>query len=77
MARYTLKDKTIIDVNLYPDREIYLPETLFGTFVDRIKEQRDLYLLIIALCILLFLLSVSHGINYIRRHMASKKNGQP
>jgi len=52
IARYTLLDDTVIDVNLYPETEILLPDNFRTTLVKQLKENRDIFiLLIILICI--------------------------
>ncbi|NSW89355.1 MAG: D-alanyl-D-alanine carboxypeptidase [Firmicutes bacterium] len=49
IARYTLQDGTIIDVNLYPETEILPPDNFYTTLVKRLKENRDIFILLIFL----------------------------
>jgi len=51
-ARYILNDDTIIDVNLYPDREILVPEDFKTTVIKKLNENRDiLYLLAVLVAV--------------------------
>jgi hypothetical protein len=45
-ARYTLADDTIIDVSLYPDTEINVPEDSLTSAIKKIKENKDIMLLL-------------------------------
>lgn len=52
IARYTLNDGTIIDVNLYPETEILPPDNFRTTLMKQLKENKDIFiLLIILICI--------------------------
>jgi len=48
-AKYVLNDNTIIEVNLYPDIEIPLPESFYSSAVKKFTENRDIFLLVIFL----------------------------
>lgn len=52
IARYTLKDGTVINVNLYPDTDVYPPENLYTKLVNNLKEYKELYILVVILVII-------------------------
>lgn len=46
VAKYVLDDNTVIDVNLYPDIEIPLPENRRSRITRIMEENRDIFLLV-------------------------------
>lgn len=52
IARYTLSDDTIIDISLYPDRDINLPEDFMTIAFRKLKENRDILMLLYILVII-------------------------
>jgi len=58
IAHYTLKDGTIIDVNLYSNTDILPPENFYSKLVNKLKEHKDLYILVIILILIEILLVI-------------------
>ncbi len=80
MARYTLQDGTIIDVSLYPEKEIIPPESFYSTLLKRLKENRDIYVLLISLVcveVLVILFKLLKGIARFARHLKNRRNSLP
>lgn len=48
-ARYILNDDTIIDINLYPDKNISLPEDTYSKVYKKIMENKDIVILVVIL----------------------------
>jgi D-alanyl-D-alanine carboxypeptidase (penicillin-binding protein 5/6) len=72
-ARYVLKDNSIIDVNLYPDIEIFLPESTYAVIVKKITENKDLFYLLIFLIVVEAVLIVYKLIKLIRKVFTRKR----
>jgi D-alanyl-D-alanine carboxypeptidase (penicillin-binding protein 5/6) len=80
VARYTLYDGTIIDVNLYPEIEILLPDNFRTTLMKQLKENRDIFiLLIILICIeiLVIIYKIIRGIVNLIKKLMKNKHQQP
>lgn len=58
VAKYVLKDDTVVDINLHSDREIYPPSDIIKKVSDKLSENRDIYLLLIFLVALEALLII-------------------
>ena len=71
-AKYTLKDNTIIDINLYPEVEVYPQKSYIYKILKDIFEYKEMYIVIIALLIIEFALIFSKIIKYIRRNGIKK-----
>ncbi|HOJ10239.1 MAG TPA: serine hydrolase [Clostridiales bacterium] len=75
IAHYTLKDGTVIDVNLYPETDILPPEKFYTKLINKLKESKDLYILVIMLIIMeILIMFYKIGIK-ISRISNRRKNG--
>jgi D-alanyl-D-alanine carboxypeptidase (penicillin-binding protein 5/6) len=72
-VRYVLKDNSIIDVNLYPDIEILLPESTYATLIKKITENKDLFYLLIFLIVVEAVLIVYKLIKLIIKVFTKKR----
>ena len=52
VAKYILNDETVVDINLYSEREIYPPSGLLKKASDKLSENKDIYLLLLLLLVL-------------------------
>jgi D-alanyl-D-alanine carboxypeptidase (penicillin-binding protein 5/6) len=76
VAHYSLHDGTIIDINLYPEEEILLPDSFRTTLIKRLKENRDIFvLLVILICIeaLIIIYKIIKGGNYLIKKLVEHK----
>lgn len=73
-ARYTLKDGTVIDVNLYPDTDMLPPENTYTKLIKKLKEYKDLYRLVIILLVLEILVIIYKIITKIIRFFKKVKS---
>jgi len=73
-ARYILEDNTIIDINLYPDREILLPEEFYPSLKKKFQENRDILILVGILIIIELILLIYNIIKFIRKIISSHRN---
>lgn len=71
-VRYTLKDKTAIEVNLYPDTEILPRESLVSLGIKKITGNRDIFILISFLLFLEVVLIISRIGKLFRRNTIGK-----
>jgi D-alanyl-D-alanine carboxypeptidase (penicillin-binding protein 5/6) len=74
LARYTLKDGTVIDINLYPDTDVYPPENTYTKLVNKLKEYKDLYILVIFLLVTEILVIIYKIISKIIQYLRKLKS---
>jgi D-alanyl-D-alanine carboxypeptidase (penicillin-binding protein 5/6) len=77
IARYTLQDGMVIDVNLYPEKEKIPPDSFYSTLLKKLKENRDIYILLFSLvCIEVFIIlfRILKGIARFARYLKNKKS---
>jgi len=74
IARYTLKDGTVIDVNLYPDTDVYPPENIYTKLINNLKEYRDLYILVVILIAVEILIIIYRVISRITQYFKKLKS---
>lgn len=70
---FTLLDDTVINVELYPDKEILPKKTEAQILKERIKENRDLIYVIIGLLVLEVILLLSKAFGLINKNRIGKK----
>jgi len=78
IARYTLQDGTNIDVNLYPEIEIPAPESFYTKLMQKLKENRDIFVLLTILVvieILIIIYKILKGIAKLIRFVRFKLSG--
>ncbi|MCX7843044.1 MAG: D-alanyl-D-alanine carboxypeptidase [Clostridia bacterium] len=73
VATYTLKDNTIISVNLVSDKELLPPEDNFTHLVNKLKANNDLYILVIILLIIEILLILYKISRFIKKILFARK----
>ncbi len=73
-ASYTLYDDTQINVPLYPDKAVHLQETPSSLFLNRLKENKDLYYLLLILIAMEALILIYHFIRLIRKLIMNLKH---
>lgn len=71
-ARYILQDNTIIDFNLYPDKEIFPTKGLYSSITTKIAENKDILLLVAFLLFIEFILILAKIFSFIKKR--SKRN---
>lgn len=52
MAKFTLKDGTVVDVNLYPDRDIRPPSNIINLLMGKLNENKDVSVLLVLMLLL-------------------------
>ena len=67
MLTYTLLDETVINVELYPDREILPQKTTRQIMADRLRENKELLYLIAFLVFVEVVIIIYKIIKYIRK----------
>jgi D-alanyl-D-alanine carboxypeptidase/D-alanyl-D-alanine carboxypeptidase (penicillin-binding protein 5/6) len=55
-AKYILKDDTEIEINLYPDTDIYSKVSMLSSLVEKLREYRDITVLFFILVLIELLL---------------------
>lgn len=78
-AKYVLNDNTVIDVNLYPDVEIPLPESFYTSALKKIQENKDIFILLAFLVfieVILILYNIGKLIGRVFRKL-SGRNSRP
>ncbi|HHW31859.1 MAG TPA: D-alanyl-D-alanine carboxypeptidase [Clostridiaceae bacterium] len=73
-ARYILQDNTIIDINLYPDREISPPQSLYSVISSKVSENRDIFILVGTLLAIEVVLMIYNLTRYIAKKRNKKRN---
>lgn len=73
-ANYTLYDGTQINVPLYPDKAVSMPETPSSLFLSRLKENKDLYYLLMFLTAVEVLIVIFHFFRLIRKLIINLKH---
>jgi D-alanyl-D-alanine carboxypeptidase (penicillin-binding protein 5/6) len=73
-ARYILQDNTIIDINLYPDKEISPPQNLHSTLSSKISENRDIFILVACLLIIELILLAHKFYKFIKKRIRKTTN---
>mgnify|MGYP006286220657 CR=1 FL=1 len=71
IVRYTLSDDTTIDINLYPQTSIELPESIIETSMEKLKENKNIYTLVVIILFFEILLFLYHVIRLIIRFFKS------
>lgn len=71
-AIYKLADGTVINVMLYPDKEILPSKTTFDKFTEKLREQRDLTTVMV---MLIFIELAWIAAKIIKRHLRKKNTG--
>lgn len=66
-AKYVLNDNTVININLYPDTEIYPPEDFYSAAWKKITENRDILFLLAFLLFVEAVLILYNIIKLIRK----------
>jgi len=69
-ARYVLNDNTVIDVSLYPDKEVTLPVGFWGALKNKFLQNRDILILILVLAAVEALIILYHLIRLVSRFIA-------
>ena len=67
IVKYTLEDDTIIDINLYPKTSIELPDDNITTIINKLKENKNIYTLIVVILFIEILLLLYHSTRLIIR----------
>ena len=67
IVKYTLEDDTIIDINLYPKTSIELPDDNITTIINKLKENKNIYTLIVVILFIEILLFLYHSTRLIIR----------
>lgn len=67
MLTYTLMDGTVINVELYPDREILPKKTTVQIMKDRIKENMEIIYVVIGLTVLEVIMGMVKIVRFIKR----------
>lgn len=75
VLKYTLKDGTEIDVDLYPDKEIVAPQDYKSKIKTIFEENRDLVIIVTILIVIEFILILYNMIKLIIK--ITKKMGHP
>ncbi len=79
IARYTLQDGTIIDVNLYPETEIIPVDNFYKTLAKKLKENQDIYFLLVFLIfieVILILYEIGKFAKKYTTYLKDKKNNK-
>lgn len=66
-ARFILNDDTVIDVNLYPEVEIQVPEDFYTSAKKKVLENKDILLLVAFLLLIEVILIIYHIVRLIRK----------
>ncbi len=67
VARYTLNDESTIDVNLYSTNEIQPPSKLLTIAKSRLLENKDVFYILILLCIIEVIIIIANISKYIKK----------
>ncbi|NMB33768.1 MAG: D-alanyl-D-alanine carboxypeptidase [Clostridium sp.] len=67
VAKYTLDDGTVIEVNLYTDSEIYSTMSWFSTAVEKLNEFREIVILLLILIFIELLLFSIYIAKFIKK----------
>lgn len=67
VAKYTLDDGTVIEVNLYPSSEVYSSMTWFSSLVSKFSEYKDIVILVLILLAIEVFLLLIYIIRFIRK----------
>jgi len=73
-VRYLLKDGTVIDIDLYPDREILPPESILSKGIRKLTENKDILFLIVILILVEFLLVLHNIIRLIKNKIFHRES---
>lgn len=77
-ATYTLNDGTIINIDLYPDKDIVPPENFISTAKDLLLANRNILYLIVFLLMLEFIFMLAYTIRLIKKVCRKiSKSGKP
>lgn len=66
-AKYVLNDNTVIEVNLYADREIPLPETFYDSVKRKFMQNKDILILVGILVAIEVLIILYHLLRFISK----------
>ncbi len=69
-AKYTLNDGTIIDIDLFPDKEILPEETLSSKVKKKLLENKDILVVVIILLFVEFILIIVNLGKFIKRNLS-------
>ncbi len=73
MLTYTLEDGTVINVELYPDREILPQKTKAQIMKDRLIESRELIYVILGLIVIELIMGLSKIYSYLRKQVIKSR----
>lgn len=69
--KYMLKDNTIIDVNLYPGKDVSAPENKVSIYIKKLLENRDVFILLVILVLIELILIVVNLVKFIVKIISS------
>lgn len=67
VAKYILKDDTVIEVNLYSDSDVYFTKSIVTSFIDGLTKYTEIFVIIVVLLIAEAVLIFKNILKYLKR----------
>jgi len=74
IARYVLNDNTVIDINLYPDVDIYPPSNFFSSAKSKVAENKNIFILVAFLLLIEIILVINSLIRLVKKKFRKYHN---